>query len=1208
MAKNLSVIFNMVDNISAKLSSAGSAGRSLASSFQSIEDSANAGFESMNSAMDAVAASLDSSSSAASALASSIGSCSATMAGASSTADGLASASGLAGEALADTADAVERASREIEELGDTAEEAGEQSESFGSSSANAIGTLSNLLVSAGIVEGIHKIGEAFAECAAEAEVVETSLAKLQTIAGGENIGALSTDIVALSNEMGQSAEGLADVAYNAISAGTAVEGSVEMAETATKLATAGFTDSASALSVLETAMNSYGDAAGSAEHISDTLIGVQNLGVTTVAELASQMGKAISTASAYNVTLENLESGYISITKAGINTAEGTTYISAMLNELGNSGSEVAKLLKEETGQSFGQLMNEGRSLADVLGMIYQSCDNNAEAMMNMWGSAEAGKAANAIIGQGLDTFNQNLTTLQTSAGATADAYAIMADTTEYAHNKMDNAAKNTEMQIGKVLNPTLEKLYEEMEEIYTGIGEFVKNNPVAVKAIAALAAGIAVFATGLAAYTAATGIATVVQNVFNASMMACPVVWLIGGVAALTAGLVMLATSYEETRDSTDNLTMASQEHKESLAALNTEYEEACQKYGENSDEASALALEIRNLEESYEHAEETVGEFQQRIENLGESITKTRETYDSNIEASDELYSGTTMLIGQLQALQNQTNLTDSQLTMMNQIVSQLNGSYSDLGLTIDETTGRTNFSTQDLFDFAHSEYQKQQMEAASQGLLESLGAYEEAKKNYDDALSENTNSWEKYEQMETQWKADHPVQASLAGNAAMNWSSELGNQFDQWQKSEEEVATTSAALNELNNNIGIYCETLGYSSEETETFIQQLQDGSLTAEESAVKFGESGEEMASYADAVSGGVYSVKTELDELAAAYDEAYNNALTNIEGQYALWDKVENKSQTSVESINEALQSQIDYWNDYASNLENLQGRDISGLSEMLKSMDDGSEESAAALSAMASATDEQLQSMVNNYQDLQSAQGQTADKMAELETDFGTALDGMVQTLTTSVEQMNMEAEASNAAKATLQGYINSINSMKGQAVSAAQAVAAATATALNTATAPATPSNPPSTLPGHTSPVDGYASGTTNSDKVYIAGEEGPELIISGGGDTVFPTSETDKIISAVNGDSDNEQVTAPAEMNGAYAAGKSNNNNDTGSGQDKTVTIKLEGSGAINVGAGTSPDSVWDTVKGNIKAAFISLLQEEVFEEGAGAYEF
>ena len=65
-----------------------------------------------------------------------------------------------------------------------------------------------------------------------------------------------------LSNDTGQAAEGLADTAYNAISAGTAVEESINAAAQANQLAVAGFTDTTSALSVMETAVNSYGEAA----------------------------------------------------------------------------------------------------------------------------------------------------------------------------------------------------------------------------------------------------------------------------------------------------------------------------------------------------------------------------------------------------------------------------------------------------------------------------------------------------------------------------------------------------------------------------------------------------------------------------------------------------------------------------------------------------------------------------------------------------------------------------------------------------------------------------------------------------------------------------------------------------------------------------------------------------------------------------------
>lgn len=121
-----------------------------------------------------------------------------------------------------------------------------------------------------------------------------------------------------------------------------------------------------------------------------------------TIDQLSSSMGKAISTASAYSIDLYNLESGYISLTKAGVSVEESTTYISSMFNELGDSGSEVAGVIMEETGQSFGQLMKSGYSLADVLEILYNSVDQDSEALMNLWGSAEAGKAANAVINQG--------------------------------------------------------------------------------------------------------------------------------------------------------------------------------------------------------------------------------------------------------------------------------------------------------------------------------------------------------------------------------------------------------------------------------------------------------------------------------------------------------------------------------------------------------------------------------------------------------------------------------------------------------------------------------------------------------------------------------------------------------------------------------------------------------------------------------------
>lgn len=238
---------------------------------------------------------------------------------------------------------------------------------------------------SAGALVAISKIGAEF----------ESSFAQVETIMDTSQMSVedMKSSIQNLSSEMGVSASELSGAVYNAISATGDTANAVSLVGDATRLATAGFTDAESALSVLTTTINAYGMSASDAESISDSLIQTQNLGVTTIDQLASAMGKAISTASAYNVNLGNLESAYVSLTKAGISTEESTTYISSMLNELGDTGSEVGKILKKETGKSFGTLMKEGKSLGDVIEVLSDHVDGSAEALMNLWGAPKLAK-----------------------------------------------------------------------------------------------------------------------------------------------------------------------------------------------------------------------------------------------------------------------------------------------------------------------------------------------------------------------------------------------------------------------------------------------------------------------------------------------------------------------------------------------------------------------------------------------------------------------------------------------------------------------------------------------------------------------------------------------------------------------------------------------------------------------------------------------
>ena len=383
----------------------------------------------------------------------------------------------------------------------------------------------------------------------------ETSFSKASTLFGDVSVDTdnLKSKIADMSKQTGISAEELNETLYQAMSAGIPVTEDMGTAlaavQTAAKLSVGGFTSSSTAMSGLTTAINAYGLSADDASRIADEFILVQNKGVTTVDELASNMGRAISTGSAYGVNLENLNAAYISLTKGGISTAESTTYLSSMMNELGDSGSDVGKVLQEKTGMSFLQLMDNGYSLADVLDILMASVDGDSSALMNLWGSAEAGKAANAILTQGTDNFRQSLDDLGNSSGTTEDAYSTMMDT---ADGKMK--------QVKETANDLFIKVFEKAEPVIAAVLDgfqwLIENAQILVPFLVALGVAFGVIQAQAVIAAAAEAEMTVAQYLLNSAFLACPILWIAMAIATLVAAFIYLWNNCDEFRQFWINL----------------------------------------------------------------------------------------------------------------------------------------------------------------------------------------------------------------------------------------------------------------------------------------------------------------------------------------------------------------------------------------------------------------------------------------------------------------------------------------------------------------------------------------------------------------------------------------------------------------------------------------------------------------------------
>ena len=377
---------------------------------------------------------------------------------------------------------------------GKLAEVMGGEAASAGKISGKSLGsalvrTLTKVVAAAGIGKMLQSAftgGTAF----------ESAMAKVGTIADTAKVPleSLSSQVLQVSGDMHIGANEIAEAAYQAISAGQDTGNAVAFAGQASMLAKAGFTSSASAVDILTTALNAYGKGADEAGHVSDVLLTTQNLGKTSVDELAGSMGRVIPLAAAYNVSMENLSSGLAIMTANGIATAEASTYTKSMLNELGDTGSSVGKILKQQTGKSFAELNADGKSLGDVLQGLYDSVGGNATKFAGLWSSVEAGTGALSLASSGADKFNGVLQQMQADSGATQTAYDTMTNTMAY---KLDGVKTNAQ-NLGTALFDAVSGRLGEGVALAGGYLQTLSEN-VQQNGIAGLAQGLAVVFTDL-------------------------------------------------------------------------------------------------------------------------------------------------------------------------------------------------------------------------------------------------------------------------------------------------------------------------------------------------------------------------------------------------------------------------------------------------------------------------------------------------------------------------------------------------------------------------------------------------------------------------------------------------------------------------------------------------------------------------------------
>lgn len=982
----------------------------------------------------------------------------------------------------------LENTKEKVKGVGDESEESKEKVRGFGDETDKT--GLKMAALSASAVVATKKLLDIGSAAITASSQFESAFAKTQTIMDTAVMSTsdMRSEILDLSRDSAMAATDVSEAVYQAISGSVATQDATAFVEQSNKLAVAGFTSLTNATDVLTTTLNSYKLEASAVGGVSNVLIQTQNLGKTSVDELSASMGRAISTGSAYGVNLQNLATGYVELTRSGIATSEATTYLSGMLNELGDAGSKVGTIIQEQTGKSFGQLMADGWSLGDVLKVLSDSVDGNAEALMGLWSSQEAGKASNAIMTQGIADFNavvaQMNKEMSGATGTTEKAYQTMTNTSEFIDKQLSNSVNNLAIAFGDDLRPAVDGAKKLLTGIVDSATEIIEKSPWVASAFAAITVGVGALAVALALYTLKTKLATVETLKLTAAMATNPITLAITAVTALAAGVITYSAATKDATEETEKLSAVSERQRKKIEEMNEEYNTLCETKGKNSAEATLLKQKIDEETEAFEQNKQTEEEYQSEQDAFWDSVKEGTDAYNERVEALDDEYASTTSLISRLQELTEAEYQTAAAKGEILAIVDLLNQRMPTLELTYDILTGILNLTPDQIAAVAASDYQKRKQQEDYNRLVELSGEKDDAWQKYEATREDNLAKYQEWKDAQAEVDRLSEYTYSTVGEYYTAPNGNTLSESDYEKKLGAAEMNAESAKAAWNASADAYWEAGRNYTEITD--------------EIAEKSNSLADAMQTGADAATNAAADWVEASNTLQAAYDEAFASARANIDGQITLFenfgDTVQSISSITSESAQrtttgfiDSLDTQIAYLDTYATNMQLAAERGID--QGLLQQLSDGSEESAVILANLVNATDEQIQEMNEKWSKVSEGKDTFAESMTEY--------TGVIEDEKTAMVELAAQAgiDMSNALTDEL---LNGIPDFENAWRRYQQLISY-------------------SETHGE---IQAYASGTNNAERGFaLVGENGPELVYFKGGERVLTAEETREAMRSV-----------------------------------------------------------------------------------------
>ena len=1108
--------------------------------------------------------------------------------------------------------------STKMNDLKKKQEEVADGARKYGTASVDALEAAKSALMAAGLAKAYKEISEEIIECVKASIEFESAITGVfKTVDGtDEQLAEITQGIKDMSTEIPATTTEIASVAEAAGQLGIATDDVLAFTRVMIDLGESTNLSADDAASSLAKFANITGTSADNYSRLGSVVVDLGNNFATTEADIVAMSTRLASAGTISGLTEAEIMALATAMSSVGIEAEAGGTAMAQTLNAIETAVATQSAELTEfariagmtaaefssawnsnpiEALQAFiaglGGLDAQGESTVLVLEKLGLTGIRQSNMLKSL------GLAADTL-GDSIQTANKawdENTALTIEAGK---RYA----TTESQLKMLRNSYGNLQVAIGDVFTPTLAELSEVGADVLDSITEFVENNPEFVKAVTALGIGVGAFTVALVGYIAVSKIAKAATDALTASMKANPYLLAGSAIIGLVAALGSLATMAGSTEPKVEKLTASSEKQQAEIEALEKEYKALCDAGKETSEEAYYLEYRIESLTDSFEGQKQTLEEYIARSKELNEAWNDSLDTNRESVEEIETNEGRTLALISRLSELASQTDKTAASQEEMKAIIAELN-----------ELLPGVAFNYDDVKDGLGEIEELLKNEATAQS---NLAKAEQARKSMMNADAERAAAQKHLEDLNKQYEAEKKVNAELKERrdklqADSNfWVGSGGRGTNPYEASLKEAKAAYKASNEAlesyKTQISETTDTLNQATADYDSYLKTIVETSGITIESIDSM-----------NALDEAIASASLSMQSLASTYTLAYTLAKESFEGQYGLFDQAQADMEATVGSAQRALDSQLKFWQTYADNVNVLRGVSAEDLgvtqenyNEIMAYAQSGTEEAAGFAASLRQAVDsgntEAITKLANTVGEVKAAREKAAGEVAAWQVDFDGQMKQIISTMETSLQEMDMSEEAIEAAKSTMTSYADTISTQGATAVANALSIANQVRTALQSAS---TTINIGVTGNGKTG--TGYAMGTENATPGWhLVGENGPEIVYFGGGETVYTADETRRML---NGAQEEMQIVSflPLFQNYIAAMGAISATNRVEpvgaygkSGGQYTITIAPQ----LTVQGGASDDidskfqEFSDIVVGNVMDA----LEEAGIDAKRGAY--